>query len=73
MRRKQVGKQTVSLENRQSYETEEEKCQFIHENFKLDKNEILNADAKLKKAVIKLFINNFKLLATHPSQYGEKL
>ena len=30
-----------------------------------------NADEKLKEAVIKLFLDNFKVLATHPSQYGE--
>ena len=34
-------------------------------------NEILNADAKLKEAVIKLFLDNFEVLATNPSQYGE--
>ena len=34
-------------------------------------NEILNADEKLKEAVIKLFLDNFEVLATHPSQYGE--
>ena len=34
-------------------------------------NTILNADAKLKEAVIKLFLDNFEVLATHPSQYGE--
>ena len=32
---------------------------------------LLNADAKLKEAVIKLFLDNFKVLGTHPSQYGE--
>ena len=50
---------------------EDEKHQFICESFQLDKNEILNADAKLKEAVIKLFLDNFEVLATHPSQYGE--
>ena len=50
---------------------EDEKHQFICESFQLDKNEILNADAKLKEAVIKLFLDNFKVLALHPSQYGE--
>ena len=30
-----------------------------------------NEDAKLKEAVIKLFLDNFEVLATHPSQYGE--
>ena len=34
-------------------------------------NEILNADAKLKEEVIKLFLNNFEVLTMHPSQYGE--
>ena len=41
-----------SIENRQSYKTKEEKCQFIRERFELDMNKILNADAKLKEAVI---------------------
>ena len=39
-----------SVENRKSYETEEEKHQFICESFQLDRNEILNEDAKLKEA-----------------------
>ena len=60
-----------SIENRQCYETKEEKRKFICESFKLDTNAILNADAKLKEAVIKLFLDNFEVLATHPSQYGE--
>ena len=60
-----------TIENRQSYETEEEKQKFIRESFQLDTNAILNADAKLKEAVIKLFLDNFKVLAPHPSQYGE--
>ena len=60
-----------TIENRQSYETEEEKRKFISESFQLDTNAILNADAKLKEAVIQLFLDNFEVLATHPSQYGE--
>ena len=48
-----------TIENRQSYETEEEKQKFICESFQLDINAILNADAKLKEAVIKLFLDNF--------------
>ena len=59
------------IENRKFYETEEEKCQFICESFQLDANEILNEDEKLKEAVIKLFLDNFEVLATHQSQYGE--
>ena len=34
-------------------------------------NAILNTDTKLKEAVIKLFLDNFEVLALHPSQYGE--
>ena len=41
-----------SVENRKSNETKEEKPQFIRERFQLDTNKILNADAKLKEAVI---------------------
>ena len=36
-----------------------------------DTNAILNADAKLKVAVIKLFLDRFEVLAKHPCQYGE--
>ena len=48
-----------------------EKQKFIRESFQLDTNKILNKDAKLKEAVIKLFLDNFEVLATHPSQYRE--
>ena len=34
-------------------------------------NAILNADAKLMEAVIKLFLDHFEVLAMHPSWYGE--
>ena len=54
-----------------TYETEKEKRKFIRESFQLDANSILNVDAKLQEAVIKLFQDNFKVLATHPSKYGE--
>ena len=60
-----------TIENRQSYETEEEKRKFICKSFQLDTNAKLNADAKLKEAMIKLFLDNLEVLATHPSQYGE--
>ena len=48
-----------------------EKQKFIRESFQLDMNAILNADAKLKEAVIKLFLDNFEVSAMHPSQYGD--
>ena len=44
-----------SIENRQFYETEGEKRQFICESFQLETNKILNADANLKEAMIKFF------------------
>ena len=55
-----------SIENRWCYETEEKKRKFIRESFQLDMNALLNADSKLKEAVIKLFLDNFKVLAMHP-------
>ena len=36
-----------------------------------DANKISNGDEKLKQAVIKLFLDNFKVLAAHPCQYSE--
>ena len=60
-----------SIENRQCYETKGEKRQFIFESLQLDTNAILNTDANLKEAVIKLFLNNFEVLATRPSQHGK--
>ena len=60
-----------SIDSRQCYDTEVEKQKFIRESFKLDSNTILNEDAELKEDVIKLFLDNFEVLATHPSQYGE--
>ena len=37
----------------------------------MDTNATLIADAKLKKAVIKLFLDHFEVLAMHSSQYGD--
>ena len=51
-----------STENRQFYETKGEKLQIICESFQLDMNAILNTDAKLKEAVIELFLDNFEVL-----------
>ena len=48
----------TNYRNRQYYKTEEEKQKFISESFQLDTNEILNKDAKLKEAVIQLFLDN---------------
>ena len=59
------------LISRQCYQSKEEKRKFICESFKLDSNAIRNAVAELKEDVIKLILDNFEVLATHPSQYGE--
>ena len=48
-----------SIEKGQFYETQGEQHQFTRESFLLDSNEILNADAKLKEAVIKLYFRQF--------------
>ena len=53
------------------YPTEESKRKFICESFKLDENEILNRDEKLKEEVIKLFLENFLALELHPNHYGK--
>ena len=57
-----------SVDSKQNYETEVEKQKFIRESFNLDSNVILNKDEVLKEDVINLFLDNFEVLATHPSQ-----
>ena len=70
-RRKQSADSIQSIENRNFYKTEEEKRQLVPDSFKLNNNEIWNADKKLKEGVIKFFVDNFGVLTTPPSQYGE--
>ena len=53
------------------YPTEESKRQFIKESFKIDNNEMLNKDEKLKEEVIKMFSKKFSALALHPNHYGK--
>ena len=67
----QIADSVQSIENRNFYETEEEKLQFICDSFQLDENKILKINKKLKEAVIELFVDHFEVLATHLSQYGE--
>ena len=51
-----VGRDSIhSVENKILYMTEDEKCQFVWDSFKLNKNDILNADEKLTEAMIQLF------------------
>ena len=52
------------------FQTEIEKRKFIIQSFKLDQNEILNKDAELKDVVIKLFLDNFMVLALYPNHFG---
>ena len=47
------------------------KRKFIRESSKIDENEMLNRDEKLKEEVIKLFLENFLALALHPNHYGK--
>ena len=39
------------------------------ESFKIDQNEVLNRDEKLKEEGIKMFLDNFLALALHPNHY----
>ena len=54
-----------------NFQTDLEKRNFIIQSFELDQNEILNKDAELKEAVIKLFLDNFEVLALYPNHYGK--
>ena len=53
------------------YPTEESKKEFVCESFKIDENEILNQDEKLKQEAVKLFLDKFLGPASHPKHYGE--
>ena len=55
----QAADSMQSIENRNFYDTEVEKIQFVQDNFKLNNNKILNMDKELKEAVIQLFIDHF--------------
>ena len=63
--------ETVNSMQESDFPTEESKRKFIRDSFKIDENEILNRDAKLKEEVIKLFLENFSTLALHPNHYGK--
>ena len=51
------------------YPTEESKGKFIRKSIKIDENEILHQDEKLKEEVVKMFLDNFSALALHPNLY----
>ena len=53
------------------YPSEESKRKFICENFKKDKNKILNWYGKLKEEVVKMVLDNFSALVLHPNHYGK--
>ena len=65
------SQESVNSVQESDFPTEESKRKFINDSFKIDENEILNRDAKLKEEVIKLFLENFSTLALHPNQYGK--
>ena len=50
-----------------NFPTEESRRKLIKDSFKIDENEILNRDAKLKEEVIKLF----STLALHQNHYSK--
>ena len=53
------------------YSTGENKKNFIHKSFKINENEILDQDEKRKEEVIKIFLENFSVLALHSKHYGK--
>ena len=53
------------------YPTEESKSKIICKSFKIDKNEILNQDEKLKVEAVKMFLDNFLVLALYLKHYGK--
>ena len=63
--------ETANSIKESDYPTEESRRKFIRQSFKIDENEILNRDEKLKEEVIKLFLENFSALALHPNHYGK--
>ena len=67
----EVTSETINTMQESDYPTEESKRKFIRESFKIDENEMLNRDEKLKEEVIKLFLENFLALALHPNHYGK--
>ena len=61
----------IATKDKSNFQTELEKRNFIIQSFELDQNEILNKDAELKEAVIKLFLDNFEVLALYSNHYGK--
>ena len=47
------------------YPTEESKKKFICESFKIDENEVLKQDEKMKEEAVKMFLDNFLVLALY--------
>ena len=54
---KQLFRNVNSMQE-SDYPTEESKKKFIHENLKIDENQILNQDQKLKEEVLRMFLDN---------------
>jgi len=50
---------------------QESKKKFICESFKIDENEILNQDEKMKEKAVKMFLDNFLVLALYLKHYGK--
>ena len=65
------SQESVNSLQESDFLTEESRRKFIKDSFKIDENEILSRDAKLKEEVIKLFLENFSTLALHPNHYGK--
>ena len=55
------------------YPTEESKKKFICESFKIDENEVLKQDEKMKEEAVKMFLDNFLVLALYLKHYNRCL
>ena len=65
------SQESVNSLQESNFPTEESRRKYIKDSFKIDENEILDRDAKLKEEVIKLFLENFSTFALHPNHYGK--
>ena len=69
----EVNQETVNSVQESEFPTEESKRWFIGESSKIDDDKILNQDEKLKEEVVKLFLENFSMLALHPNHCGKQI
>ena len=65
------SQESINSLQESDFPTEERRRKFIKDSLKIDENEILNRDEKLKEKVIKLFLENFSTLALRHNHYDK--